>query len=74
MIRPSLSPSPRPSPQRRGRIVSSFNAKLRLTSAQSSLEHLRAGNGCPLSPGERVRVRGSGTLSCHLRQSIFLAA
>src|SRR5260221_6308879 len=53
--------SPRPSPlhpmERRGRIGSSILAKLRLASARLSSDLLKANNGCPLSPGERVRVK-----------------
>ena len=54
-------PSPRPSPQRRGRIVSSVWAKIWLTSARLHPNFKKMSNGCSLSPGERVRMRGNGT-------------
>src|SRR5476651_2902466 len=55
------SPSPRPSPVGRGGNVPCRLAKPRWSSARQPSEFLKADNGCSLSPGERVRVRGKQT-------------
>ena len=51
-------PSPRPSPSGRGRIASSFLAGQWLAPAQRLASFTKTSIGCPLSSGERVRVRG----------------
>ena len=58
--------------ERRGRIVSSVLAKLRLTSARSPFDLPKTHNGCPLSPGERVRVRGNATSIFKLLQIVLI--
>jgi hypothetical protein len=49
----ACSPSPRPSPLGRGRIVA------RRLARRVGLERSRRGRGCSLSLRERVRVRGN---------------
>jgi hypothetical protein len=55
-------PSPRPSPQRRGGIISSGLTNPRLDYARWLSEFKNVTNGCSLSPGERVRVRGNAAI------------
>ena len=52
-------PSPRPSPQRRGRNAPNVLANPRLISARLLSNLKKLSNGCSLSPRERVRVRGN---------------
>ena len=58
----STSPSPRPSPQRRGRNVRRVLAKPALTSARLLSNFKNVSNGCSLSQRERVRVRENAAL------------
>jgi hypothetical protein len=57
LLNGSRSPSPRPSPPGRGRIVSRVLANPRLPSARWLSNFSGASNGCSLSQRERVRVR-----------------
>jgi hypothetical protein len=66
------SPSPRPSPQRRGRIVFRFYEKSNAGFIKGSLEINGSGESCPLSPWERVRVRGGGISTDHLLSFISI--
>ena len=55
------SPSPRPSPAGRGRILLRLLAKRSAGFAREACANKSAFNRCPLSPGEWVRVRASVT-------------
>jgi hypothetical protein len=59
----SSRPTPLLPKERRGRIVSSLDAKRRLASARRPSEFLKAENGCSLYLGERVRVRADENLT-----------
>src|SRR2546430_9329390 len=59
-LRASLSPSPRPSPPGRGRILLWFSAHPSAVSARRASRTTEPAAGCSLSPRERVRGRGIG--------------
>jgi len=58
--RASSFPSPRPSPLGRGRMPHCRSAKLIDVSGRRTSRIIEPGADCPLSPWERVRVRGIG--------------
>ena len=65
------SPSPRPSPLGRGGIVFRHLANTRLASARELFVNQKTHNSFPLSPRERVRVRGNTPLF-HTKQSKYI--
>ncbi len=66
------SPSPRPSPLGRGRIVHRLSTIRPTEFAKPVCAKHAPGGGCPLSPRERVRVRGNdgSTARCRLSQGL----